>query len=85
MLIEGMTKPGFTSITVSEELKQQLTMTARVYGFRSVPALINSLLQQASTNMVLLPNGRNITHTFFTENLESKPFSIISEIIGAGG
>jgi hypothetical protein len=40
-----MTKPGFTSITISEELKQQLTMTARAHGFRSVPALINSLLQ----------------------------------------
>jgi len=39
-----MPKPGFTAITVSKSLKERLSNTAKALGYRSIPALIESLL-----------------------------------------
>ena len=41
-----MPKPGYTAITVSLSLKQRLKDAARSLGYRSVPALIEDLLNR---------------------------------------
>jgi len=41
-----MPKEGFTALTVSVSLKDQLTTTAKTLGYRSVPALIEDLLSK---------------------------------------
>ena len=66
-----MPKPGFTAITVSNRLKQRLTITARQLGL-SVPRLIEEML-----NANRLGTGMDSTVT----NFHNGGISIIGQIL----